>query len=184
MLFFAFENSSEATPKLEKVYCKYRYLMYQTAFKILKDSHLAEDAVLEATVRIAKNVNKIDNIDSAQTRNFVVVIARNVAIDIYNKRKKQNSAETRYYERLRTENAAEENEPLNMVLNKDTAERMARAVEVIEPIYRDVFLLRYGKNMSREEIAELCGINVENVKKRLSRAKSKIIKLMEEEGEQ
>ncbi len=178
MIFLAFDNcGKDGASKIEILFEKYRGLMYGAAFEILQDKGMAEDAVIAAMERIIKNIDKIDEIDSPQTRNFAVIICRNIAIDIYNRRKTEAAAEERYCEEM----CAEENEPINIVLNKDSVERMTKAIKALDAAYRDVFLMKYAYKMSREEIAEACGISVEAVKKRLARAKKKIIELMGEE---
>ena len=62
------------------LYETYRKLMHWIAKRILYDEGLAEDAVQEAFLRIAKNFYKIKEILCPETRNFVVIIVRNVAL--------------------------------------------------------------------------------------------------------
>ena len=57
--------------------------MYYTANNILKDSHLAEDAVHNAFLRIINNLEKIEDINSHKTKGLIVIIVKNVSIDIY-----------------------------------------------------------------------------------------------------
>ena len=57
---------------------------------ILKNNESAEDAVSEAFVRIIKNLDKINEDDRYKTRAFLVIIVRNVSIDILNKKQQYN----------------------------------------------------------------------------------------------
>lgn len=177
-MIFAFENGKKNVPKEERVYRKYCKLMFGTAFEILQDKSLAEDAVIEAMTRIIKNIDKIGEVDSPKTRSFAVIICKNAAKDIYNKQKRSNSAEKSYIEKLCAE---DKYEPSSLLLDKDTVNRMKEAIEGLDEMYRDVFLMKYAYDMRRGEIAEELGISVEAVKKRLMRAKKKIIELMGEE---
>ena len=61
--------------------------MYYTAKRILNDAFIAEDAVHEAFVKIARNMNKIDDETSDRTRAFVMIVTENAAKDVYRKRK-------------------------------------------------------------------------------------------------
>uniref|UniRef100_UPI00237B055B RNA polymerase sigma factor n=1 Tax=Clostridioides difficile TaxID=1496 RepID=UPI00237B055B len=56
---------------------------------ILKDDHLSEDAVHNAFLRIIKNIDKIDEVDSPRTKAFIVIIVERIAIDFYRKRKRE-----------------------------------------------------------------------------------------------
>lgn len=179
MFFMAIEDEQSRT-KLEQMYYEYRVLMYKIAFEILGDKALAEDAVSESFVRIINNLHKIDEIKCPQTRNFLVIICRNVAIDIYNSHKP-----IKYAQEL-DENTVNEKEefsnPLDIVVSKENVEKIARAIEELDPIYRDVLILKRVYGMSRGEIADKMGVSVETVKKRLTRATAKLKEILVKEG--
>lgn len=70
----------------ELLYEKYRKLMHWVANSILHDYSLAEDAVHEAFLRIIKNFHKIHDISCPETKNFVVIIVRNISINMLDKK--------------------------------------------------------------------------------------------------
>ena len=47
--------------------------MYCIAVEILRDEHLAEDAVQEAFFCVARNFRKVGKVESVQTRNFLAL---------------------------------------------------------------------------------------------------------------
>ena len=177
MLFLAIEDSKERM-KVEKLYYSNRKLMYKVAYDILGNKQQAEDAVHESFVRIIKNLHKIDIENCSQTRNYLVIICRNVAINMYNKSRNIKSNE---YE-PDSISYSEKSNPLDIVLNNETMEGLIYMITELKPIYRDVFLLRYSHGFSREEIAQQLGINVETVKKRITRAKKILAEKLEKEG--
>ena len=60
MLFYlSLIDTEEEKSKFEQLYHLYRYTMLHVAVSILKETQLAEDAVHEAFIRIAKNLHKI-----------------------------------------------------------------------------------------------------------------------------
>ena len=73
--------------KFEQLYLAYRQVMFYAANSILKDPAMAEDAVHQAFIRILNHMGKIGEVHCPQTRSFVVIIVRNVAINLYNSRK-------------------------------------------------------------------------------------------------
>ncbi|HFL3113362.1 TPA: RNA polymerase sigma factor, partial [Clostridioides difficile] len=89
LIYLAMLELEEDKVKFEKIYEKYRQIMFYVANKILKDDHLAEDAVHNAFIRIIKNIDKIDEVDSPRTKAFIVIIVERIAIDFYRKRKRE-----------------------------------------------------------------------------------------------
>lgn len=168
--------------KVEELYYSYRRLLFTTANEILRDRHLSEDAVHDAFVKIIKNLHKVGEVSCPRTRNFIVIICRNVAKDIYKKRKGLVNTEDEQ------ELAARETDilsnPLDIVISQETVNRLTSAIEQLSEVYRDTFLLKRVYGFSREEIAETFGISVKAVKKRLARAKVKIIEQLREGGDQ
>ncbi len=61
--------------------------MFKVANSILKNTFDAEEAVNEAFLRIAINFSKVSEANQHKARKFAVITVRNVAIDIYNKKK-------------------------------------------------------------------------------------------------
>jgi RNA polymerase sigma-70 factor (ECF subfamily) len=157
--------------KLERLYYEYRYIMYSCANEILHDKYLTEDAVHQSFIRIMKNLHKIDEDNRPRTCNFLVIICRNVAKDIYNKRLYLNKNNDPF-EELDDNITGKSNDPMDILITKESIERITKSIQSLDPIYRDVLLLKRVYNFSREEIADLLGISIETVKKRIQRAKN------------
>jgi len=91
MLFFlAVIKDSDERNKLEELYLKYSKDMFKVAYRILNDYYLAQDAVQQSFIKLIDNLNKINDINCNKTKAFVVIIIRNVSINLYRKRKKVN----------------------------------------------------------------------------------------------
>ena len=89
LLFFAtIEN--EHRSKLEALYKTYGKDMFKVAYRVLNDYQLAQDAVHVAFIKLVDNLNKINEIDCNKTRAFVVIIVRNISINMYRERKRRN----------------------------------------------------------------------------------------------
>ena len=59
LIYMSMIDSDEDKDLFEGLYLKYRKHMKYIALQILGDEYLAEDAVHNAFVKIAKNINKI-----------------------------------------------------------------------------------------------------------------------------
>ena len=71
LIYLSLLDSEEEISKFELIYSTYKKQMYYTANNILKDSHLAEDAVHNAFLRIINNLEKIEDINSHKTDNEI-----------------------------------------------------------------------------------------------------------------
>lgn len=160
--------------KIEKLYYMYRNLMFTEAYRILNDKALAEDAVSESFVRIFNNVHKIDADDSPCTRNFLVVVCRNVAKDIYNSQKRESSL-------CRDVEDVVISSPEDIVIDNESVDRIAKIISTMDDKYKDVLILSRVYKLERNDIAKIFGISPEAVTKRLQRAKKKIKQNLGEE---
>ena len=68
--------------KFTEIYEHYKGIMMQKAMSILHSSALAEEAVQESLVKIAKNIFKISSPICSKTASFIVIIVRNTSYDI------------------------------------------------------------------------------------------------------
>lgn len=174
------ENNSD---KIEKLYDKYKSLMYKEAYRILNDNGLAEDAVHQSFIKVMKNLDKINMKDETRTRGFLVIICRNTAIDIYKKRLYLNQNSNSLDFELDEDDDAPIDyvEPSKIIVDKETVNRIADAIGKLPEIYRDVLLLEKLHGNTKEEIAELLGVNYETVKKRSLRARKMLVDALEKE---
>ncbi len=161
--------------KGERLYYTYRSDMYNAALEILRQQSAAEDAVHEAFVRIMKNLHKIDEGDVLKTRRFLVIICRNVAINMYNKRKAEAFPFDDSFD-LFEDGSLQRAEDFSYNEVKSCVERMPQ-------IYKDAVILNRIYGYSVSEIAAVCGISEDAVKKRITRGKAMLKKMLEEESE-
>ena len=86
IIYLSLLDSREDQSKFTQLYNTYRHTMMHTAYTILQDHGLAEDAVHDAFVRAARNFTKIGDVNSPRTRAFMVIIVRNVALTMAKRR--------------------------------------------------------------------------------------------------
>lgn len=162
-----FLPNRERKEKLERLYIGYRDTMYHSALGILKSNHDAEDAVHLAFQRVAENLDKINEEDCNKTGGYLVIIVKNVSIDMLRRRKRE-------------------------VLYPDSCllpapERFAQrdalvgAIKRLPEQYRAVLLLKYSHGYDNGEIAAILGIREDNVRQRISRGKKLLAEILREE---
>jgi len=181
MLFILamFENK-ENISRLETLYNEHASLMYKIACRILKDQHLAQDAVQEAFINISKNLDKIVKTDCNKIRALFVIIVRNASIDIYRQREKQTGVSYEEIEETLSEQGPSVEE---ILVSSETFAKLAKKMKELHPSYADILSLKYFYNYKDEEISQMLNITPENTRARLSRARKSLINLLLQEQE-
>lgn len=169
MIFLMLIDTEEDKRKFVILYEKYRNLMMKVAYDVLHDKYLAEDSVHSAFVKVAKSMEKIGEVDSLETKRYLITITKNATIDIYRKRSTQMKKEI-YVDEL-----AESEQPLTY-METDIDNRILDILKNLPVKYRDVFLLKYSSHMENKEIAQVLRITEGNVRQRLARGKEMIQK--------
>lgn len=153
MLLFYTLLIEEETDKIkfEKIYTLYRKKMWYTANSVLSDAYLAEDAVHNAFIGIAKNISKITDIESSKTLSYVITAAKNAALDIL--RKNKGLPETDIDELY----DISDKDSSSFYKAVEAEDFLVKALVAMPATYRDVLYLLIVEQMSEKEIAELLG---------------------------
>ncbi len=176
MAFGASEQREQ--DKFEQLYLTYRQVMFNVANSILKDPQLAEDAVHQAFMRILNHLEKISEVDCPKTKSFVVIIVKNISINLYNSRKRRTVLSLDELENWTMDAGAS---PQKQVEDREGEMELAALLERMPEGYRSVLLLKYDNGYSTGEIADMLGLSEENVKKRIQRARKKLEDLLQKE---
>lgn len=169
--------------KFEYLYNTYHKQMYYAAYRILKDSQYAEDAVHEAFLRLARNISKVDDETSKETKNFVMLITSCAAKDIYRKRQKQFDCEV-------YAGVSDEDDDRDFIEQHAATTEfpeppdfqgtdVAKALQTLSPDIREILLLHFGLGYSRKEVSEITGFSVHKIDKSISRGKQMLAKKLE-----
>lgn len=178
LLFLSLIDDDDEKKKFERIYYKYRNLMFYVAIHILKNRQDAEDALQKAFIKIARNIKQIDEIECHKTKTFVVIVVERVAINDYNKKKKEYHIS---YDEIPY------SIPIDMNL-EDTVLNNAFFADVLKKIselpvkYCDVLTLKYVHGLSGKEISDIVGVSHVAVRKRIERGLEMLnIKIKENE---
>lgn len=161
--------------KFTKLYTKYHKLMYSIAFQILENHHTTEEAVQEALLRLAGNLEKIYDVDSKKSRNYIAVITKNIAVDMLKKEKKQDCGI------LQEEAATLLPDILDAFIVKDNYQSLLSILLQLEDTYKETLYLKLVLEYSNDQIAEIQGITKRAVEMRLHRGRLRIQKKLNEE---
>ena len=155
--------------KFDELFDKYRNLMHDCAYKILNDPHLAQDAVSVAMFGIARNIKKIDDVYSSDTKYYCTESAKTIA-------KKQNKM-IDYAVWIDDENTAEiadDVDDIEAYIVSDAINRLSKES------YRQVIILKYTMKYTNIEIASMLGYTKAKVDKMLSRARKELESMLKD----
>jgi len=168
--------------KIEMIHRKYYNTMINTARDILTDYALSEDAVSESMFKIMKNLDKIKDIDSIETISFINIIVRHTAIDMIRKIRKRNEDDISIEdmeEVISDSNISDM--PFETLSMKESYDLLVDKIMSLPDNLSDALYLSEILECSYDEIAGILNLNRGAVKMRVSRAKNKLRKLLQEE---
>lgn len=159
---------------LEELYFKYKTNMFYVANRILKDTYMAEDAVSEAFIKIAKNQTKILKLGQKEQKDYVLILTKNTALDIW--RKQQNVA-------INIEEVAtipDFSTVDDMVLSNIGYMRILQKIEEMDDRFKDPLKLYCFYEHTVDEIADIMGMKTHSVYYRIACAKKKLLESLKE----
>lgn len=160
--------------KFNNIYMKYRNLMFYKAMSLLHNEALAEEAVQESLMKIAKNISKISDVDCSKTKAFIVIIVRNTSLDTI---KAEHIGETVPLDDEIIPDVSQD--VLEKMISKEGYEKLMTAVSELDDIYRDILTLRYVYGYGNDELAKLLGMSRRTVESRVYRGKKMLIERLE-----
>ncbi|MCI6011241.1 MAG: RNA polymerase sigma factor [Firmicutes bacterium] len=174
-LFFQREESA-----LEQVREKYGGLCRTIAGKILNDGRDIEECVVDTWLRLWRSIppQKPDSLKAYTAR-----ITRNLALDryAYNTAAQRSTALTEAFEELEQDLGAAADRA-DALREKEFHDLLNRFLKQQKQKARIFFVRRYWYGESAGEIARDCGCSEEAVKSSLFRTRTKLRKMLEEEG--
>jgi RNA polymerase sigma-70 factor (ECF subfamily) len=150
-----------------RLYERYKSSIYGYCIYLLGDKDRAEDALQDIFLKAHEGVEKLN--DQSAFRPWLFTIARNTAFSAMKK--------SREHADVDEEDAIDDESPLEKLMADDRKDILGVLVASLKPTYREVILLREYEGLSYEEIAEIVGISVSNVKARLLKSRRALVSL-------
>lgn len=155
-----------------EVYNRYYKPMYNTAFRIVKDSHWAEDIMQESFM---KAFTKLDTFKGEVTFGaWLKKIVVNHSLDNYKKINK-NALEPLDNVLYKVEDESS-NEDATLDFQQLKVQQVAAAIQSLKENYRIALTLFFIEGYDHEEISEIMGITSGNCRTTISRAKESLLK--------
>ena len=168
MIFMLIMLNDEEYGKFTRLYKVFHTLLLNRAYAILKDKHLAEDAVQETFIRAMKNLTKLRENDRSKTWYYLVTILERVSFTI---RRKENPNILQDMEEHEWDMLVDRSEPVwSGIQARELYQKIKDYIlSNVSDIDRKILMLRCVHKMSYLEIGNLIGISESNVSVRLTR---------------
>ncbi len=152
--------------------------LFGVALRILRDRAAAEDIVQEVYVRIWRNAASFD-VNLASPIAWMASIVRHCAIDTLRKQKLETTEFCDESARIEAE-TADPSEEIDMGQRRAIA---FAAIRKMEPAKRDLILLAYVREQSRDSLARTFGVPTGTIKTNLRRSLIELRQSMQREAE-
>lgn len=174
-------STADAGRTFKEIYDTYGTVMLKVARKIIRDSYLAEDAVQEALLRISRNMDKVGDIYSPESRGYVLTVTRNASLTILKTKKGIVEMEESL---LSAEHLPESCDIEQDVISKVSYEALVSIIRGLPKIYADVLYLDWVMNFSIKEISEHLDASETTVKKRITRGRKLLMSRLNENNQE
>lgn len=171
-IYLAMLETDEDKTLFAELYTKYYSEMLSVALGILKETHLAEDAVHEAFLRIAENFEKYFPKSGHKPGGLCVVIVKHISIDML-RRSRLVVPEPEMDVR------AEAPLPEDVVISYEQHLALTDMIASLDDSFRGAVTMKLVQGLSYSEISALLGISQDTVRKRVQRGRAKLIQALE-----
>jgi len=161
---------------LDELYARHGggILSYLTGY--LRDRQLAEEVLQDVMLAAWNSAGRFRG--DSKVRTWLLVIARNRAINTQRKRSPQLVPLEDDLNSFSTDTG-----PLEKVVKNSEHQALRQALETLPPAHREILTLVFFHQLTGPEIADVLGITVGTVKSRLHRAKETLRRIMQMTGE-
>ena len=173
--YLSLVETEEDRNLITELYTKYEQKMFRVAMSVLRNNHSAEDAVHEAFLKIINKLSQLSFENDVKTEALLVIVVRNVAINMYNKDKKMEPSEI-LEETIEDDSSFSEYRRL-----EETSAR--KAIDKLPDELREVIVLRYILDIDVKTIASTLDIAPTTVYARIQKARTVPRQILEETDE-
>ena len=172
-LYLSMVETDEQRTLVEQLFSDYEQIMFRTAFAVLHNEQDAEDAVHEAFIRIISNIDRVRCIAPDKRKSYIIIITRNIAIDLCRSRMKQVDMND-------TDIGDEGSDVERDVFGKYDCETLNSAISNLNDKLRQVLILYYYHDEPTGSIAQMLGISEVAVRSRLFRARKALYGILKD----
>lgn len=170
------KSADEDSVRFNALYDRYRKQMYLVAFRVLQNSHDAEDAVQNALWALSRYIKSVPQDNARATRAYVLTAAKNAALAMLPAQHHVS------LEDIPEQEHPTNNDPFVQLASSQDYELLLRVINQLDLRYREVLMLIYVQELNIAETAHILCRKEETVRKQLFRGKKLLLELCRKEG--
>ncbi len=151
---------------LEALVEQYQYRLVRYLIYLLGRRDGVDDLVQETWLRVLERGSSYDG--QSRFEPWLFRVARNIGIDAM--RKQGMFSLDSNDDGVRPLPASDESSPFTVAARTEDADRLARSLQTLDPVYREALVLRFQEDLSLQEISAIVGAPVSTVASRIYRA--------------
>jgi RNA polymerase sigma-70 factor (ECF subfamily) len=152
---------------LEALVEQYQYRLVRYLIYLLGRRDGVDDLVQETWLRVLEKGSSYDG--HSRFDPWLFRVARNIAIDAMRKRRTLSLDSEDDDGGVRRSPASNAPSPFTLAARTEGADRLAHSLQTLEPVYREVLVLRFQEDLSLQEISAIVGAPVSTVASRIYR---------------
>ncbi|KOO50406.1 RNA polymerase sigma factor [Priestia koreensis] len=130
-----------------------------------------EDAQDVAQETLYKYLVNIDSVEADKVKSWLFRVAVNHYYDMARRKQRKQ----KIVQSFQMEDGYETTLPEDVLLNKEKQSLIKKVLNKLKPQYRDLLVMKYGRELKYKEISDELDINVGTVKTTVHRARKKFI---------
>ena len=168
-MYLAMLGSEEDRERFTLLYEAHEKRLYAVALKVLRDPTRAEDAAQQTWLQVLRNWERINALDWDSAAKYLVVAARNAALDMLKKERWNTSM-------------PEDWDPPAPEDGQGEYQRLVELIRSMPDTYREVLELKFVEEETNQEIARRLGLKESTVSTKVQRGRRLLLDAMEQEG--
>lgn len=175
-------SESQEKDFIEDLYHRYKYLMYKTAKYYTSNAAELEDIMQDSMERMLRNIHKLMSIPSCTLATYIVYTVRSVAINL--KRHQTVVAEHTIPIDVREQDIFESPHlsPAEIIERLEYNKQLGELWSKLPEEDQELLYHKYVTELSDDELATIFHCKKESIRMKLTRARRKAMKLVEQEA--
>lgn len=169
---------------LDSIYRKHYFSLCNLTKTILHGENQAEDTVTTAMLSLFSKIPMLRAMEERERVGYLRATVRNAALKSYNAQKRKNLTESVTLDSLLFSLPGPEHEdPAHILVKNEEFREVHAALASLGERDRQLLFLKYSAKLTAQEIAQITDApNEAAVQMRLSRARRKVLRFLEERG--
>ena len=128
----------------------------------------------ESLLALSKNLDKLDDVDSAKSKNYIYTVTKNEALTMREKINKNFQRDVQFYDDEEVNNIKGDLDIEAFCDERGLGEDVLELLSSLDELDKDILVYRFADGYSVKEIAEMMEKNPDFVYKRIQRALVKL----------